>query len=109
MNWIKLIHTRGDKKIRYSTIEPSWLPQFMAKLYSHIIEQKISSLVENHHKEAFGQMVFKLKHSIVDYLITLRVTIEENPPQGKLHYMECYVLEDVIIENRLKEALRMRW
>ena len=44
----------------------------MAKLYSHIIEQKISSLVENHHKEAFGQMVFKLKHSIVDYLITLR-------------------------------------
>ena len=50
----------------------------IAKLYSTIMEQKISKWAESTNKRALGQAGFRPKHSTVDHLVTLRVIMEES-------------------------------
>ena len=49
VNWIKPNHKRGEKNLvsNYRTI---MVNSVMAKLYTIIMEQKISSCIEHHHK-----------------------------------------------------------
>ena len=49
----------------------------MAKLYSTIMEQTISSWAEHHHKRALGQVGLRSQHSGIDHLVTLKVTMEK--------------------------------
>ena len=58
----------------------------MAKLYSSIMEQKINSWAEHHHKQALSQASFRLKYSTIDHLVTLRVIMGEVDFKGK-HYI----------------------
>ena len=62
----------------------------IAKLYSTIIEQNISTWSESTSKKAVGQVGFRPKHSIVDHLVTLRVIMQESRLQGKTLYC-CFV------------------
>ena len=59
----------------------------MAKLYSTIMEQKISLGVEHYHKLALGEMALDQKQSIVDPFVTLRVIVEESQLQWKTLYI----------------------
>ena len=55
----------------------------VAKLYSVIMEQKISTWVESRNKQVLGQCLgFRPKHSTMDLLVTLRAIMEENWLQG---------------------------
>ena len=63
MNWIKTIY-RGEKKLVCSN-QTIMVSLVMAKLYSPILGQKISSWAEHHHKRAFGQASLGPKHSII--------------------------------------------
>ena len=89
MNWIKPIYKAGDKNVvsNYRTIMVS---STIAKLYSTIMEQKISAWAESHNIRALGQAGFRPKHSTVDHLVTLRVIMEESRLQGKTLYC-CFV------------------
>jgi hypothetical protein len=62
----------------------------IAKLYSTIMEQKISTWAESQNKRALGQAGFRPKHSTVDHLVTLRVIMKESRLQGKTLYC-CFV------------------
>ena len=48
-----------------------------AKLFGSMLEKKISKWAEERNKRAKGQAGFRLKHSTVDYSITLRHIIEK--------------------------------
>ena len=50
----------------------------MAKLYNTIMEQKISSWAEHHHKQALGQAGFRPKHSTINHSATPRVIMEKH-------------------------------
>ena len=59
----------------YGTI---MLSSTMGKLDSTIMEQKISALAENRNKGAIGQVGCRREHSLVDYLVNSRVTMDES-------------------------------
>ena len=50
----------------------------MAKLYSTIMEQRISTWLEDHHKRVVDQKRFTPKHFNGHHLVTLKVIMEEN-------------------------------
>ena len=62
MNWIKPNFKAGDKNQEsiYCTIIVS---STIAKLYSTIMEQKVSAWAESQNKRALGQASFRPKHS----------------------------------------------
>ena len=61
----------------------------MAKLYSTIMEQKISSWADHHHKRALGQVGFRSLHSSIDHLVTLRVIMEKVGSREKAILLFC--------------------
>ena len=89
MNWIKPIFKAGDKN-QVSNYRTIMVSSTIAKLYSTIMEQKISTWAESTSKRALGQAGFRPKHSIADHVVTLRVIMEESPLQGKTLYC-CFV------------------
>ena len=50
----------------------------MAKLYSTIMEQRISTWLEHHHKQVVDQTRFRPKHFNGNHLVTLKVIMEES-------------------------------
>jgi hypothetical protein len=49
----------------------------LAKLYGIILEKKISLWLESHGKRVKGEAGFRRYHSIMDHLVTFRITVEE--------------------------------
>ena len=77
MNWIKPIFKFGDKN-QVSNYRTIMVSSTMAKLYSTIMEQTISTWAESTSKISLGQAEFRPKHSTVDHLVTLRGIMEES-------------------------------
>ena len=50
----------------------------IAMFYSNIMEKKVSAWAESQNKQAFGQVSFRSKHSMVDHLVTLRIIVEKS-------------------------------
>ena len=88
MNWIKPIFKAGDKN-QVSNYRTIMVSSTIAKLYSTIMEQKISTWAESTSKTAVGQAGFRPKYSHVDHLVTLKVIMEESRLQGKTCRSMC--------------------
>eukprot|EP00249_Psilotum_nudum_P014414 c24809_g1_i1 orf=143-907(+) len=88
-NWIKPIYKGGDRNqlTNYRTI---MICSTLAKLYSTIIETKLSKWAEKEKKRAIGQAGFRPKHCTIDHLITLRVLMEESRLKGQPLYC-CFI------------------
>ena len=63
----------------------------MTKLYNIIKEWNISSCAKHHRRQALGHASFRLKHSLVNHLVTLRVIMEESWLLRKT--LCCYFLD----------------
>ena len=54
------------------------LSSTMAKLYSTIMEQKISALADSRNKGAIGQAGFRQEDSLMNHLVNFRVAMDES-------------------------------
>ena len=77
MNWIKPIFKAGDKN-QVSNYRTIMVSSSIAKLYSALMEQMISTWAESTSKRALGQARFRPKHFTVDHLVTLIVIMEHS-------------------------------
>lgn len=59
-------------------------------MYGLILENEISLWVESHVKRDIGQVGFMRYHSIIDYLVTLRIIVEECR-NNKTNLFCCFV------------------
>ena len=78
MSWIKTNFKSGEKN-QISNHHKVMMSSSIAKLYSTIMEQKISSCVES----STWASKFRRKHSTMDHLVSFRVIVEEIWLQGK--------------------------
>jgi len=62
----------------------------LAKIYGIILENKINILLENHGKGAKEQARFKIYHSTMDQLVTLRI-IRDDCRNNKNNLLCCFV------------------
>lgn len=83
------IFKNGDKRIpsNYMTI---MLSHILAKLNGLILEKKLSLWLENHGKRDKGQAGFRIHHSTIDHLVTLKIIAEECS-NSKLNLFCCFV------------------
>jgi hypothetical protein len=61
----------------YNRARPWGHYTILAKLYGIFLEEKIILWIESHGKGDKGQVGFKRYHSIVDHLVTFKITAEE--------------------------------
>ena len=81
-NCIKALHKGGDKN-ELSNYRTIMLRPIMSKLFGSLLEKQLSTWAEKNSKRAKGQAGFRVQHSTIDHLVTLRVCIEESRRQGK--------------------------
>ena len=65
----------------------------IAKLYSTMMEQKVSAWDESENKQALGQAGFRPKHSTVNHLVTLRLLLK------KVDYKERHSIVALLISK----------
>lgn len=106
-NWLKPIYKGGDRNqlTNYRTI---MVGSTMAKLFSTIIENKLSLWAEFNKKRAVGQAGFRKNHNTADHLTTLRVLMEESRLRGQPLFC-CFIdfkkAFDTVPRNSLWERL----
>ena len=97
MNWIKPIFKVKNKHnvSNYCTIMMS---SIIAKLCTTTMEWKVSAWIESQNKRALGQAGSKSQHSTTDYLVKVRLIMEESRLQGKTLYCCLLILKEHLIQ-----------
>lgn len=89
-NWVQTLFKGGDKNsvTNYRTM---MLSSTLAKLFSIVLETKISTWAQEANKRLVEHAGFRKEHRIANHLVTLRVLMDESRLKG--HSLLCCFLD----------------